>query len=463
MVFSTLRLLLFLSCLPAFGSIQAQEGIHFESGNWSQVREKARQEKKLIFIDVYTPWCIPCKKMVKDVFVLPEVGERFNKDFINYKIDAEKGEGIDLALQYKVGSYPTYLFVNPDGTLIYRSVGSMPAERFLGEARLALSEASDPRPLAEWEDSYLAKKTDTAFVWAYFEKRKRLGLDNADIADQYVTLLTKTQLLEKGFISKLLQQQRLNTDGALLQFITENKAAVKEGMTPGTRSRLDDHLTFLVANDVERAIRNGDEELLAKIVGFLTNSPSGDLPAAWKAHEVQVKYHGQTQQSDELRKAFNAYAQAVASFDPSEVVMADSLALGQFEADLAAGKITVKPESLEMTRKSRGSSKQTSLAYRIRDIARAAYHGLDDKASLDKAMELIDLALRFSDNFSVHEVKAGLLYKSGQRDAGIAWMQKTIDNFGTMTRLLNLESDKNKARLNDTLRKMLEGKQTWGY
>lgn len=463
MVFSTLRLLLFLSCLPAFGSIQAQEGIHFESGNWSQVREKARQEKKLIFIDVYTSWCIPCKKMVKDVFVLPEVGERFNKDFINYKIDAEKGEGINLALQYKVGSYPTYLFVNPDGTLIYRSVGSMPAERFLGEARLALSEASDPRPLAEWEDSYLAKKMDTAFVWAYFEKRKRLGLDNAEIADQYVTLLTKAQLLEKGVISKLLQQQRLNTDGALLQFINNNKTAVKEGMPPGIRSRLDDQLIFLVANDVERAIRNRDEELLAKIVAFLTNSPSGDLPAAWKAYEVQLKYLGQTQQTDELRKVFNTYARAVMSFDPSVVIMADSLALAQFEADLAAGKITVKPESLEMTRMSRGSSKKSSLAYRIRDISRAAYHGLDDKASLANALDLIDLALSFSDNFSVHEVKAGLLYKSGQRDAGIVWMQKTIDNYGAMSRRLNVESEKNKTRLNDTLLKMKEGKQTWGY
>jgi regulator of replication initiation timing len=63
----------------------------------------------------------------------------------------------------------------------------------------------------------------------------------------------------------------------------------------------------------------------------------------------------------------------------------------------------------------------------------------------------------------VHEIKAGLLYKSGQKAAGIEWMKKTIDNFSEMTRQLNLESDKNKNRLNETLKKMQEGKQTWGY
>jgi thiol-disulfide isomerase/thioredoxin len=463
MVIGTPLKAFFLSCLMLIGSAHAQDGIQFETGTWSQVKEKAQQEKKVIFVDVYTSWCIPCKKMTKEVFILPEVGTRFNKDFINFKIDAEKGEGIELAKQYKVGSYPTYLFVNPDGTLVYRSVGSMSAEKFLGEARLALSEAADPKPLAGWEDGYLTQKTDTAFVWAYFQKRKRLGLDNADIVDQYASLLTREQLLQKGMIMKILQVQRLNADGPLLKFISENRAAVKESLEPSLKLKLDDHLALLVGNDVERAIRDRDEEMLAGIVSFLMKSPSGEFPAEWKAREAQLKYFGQTQETDSLRKVFNTYARSALSFDPSGAIRADSIALAQFEADLAAGKINIKPENLEITRRSRGSSKQTSLSYRIRDIARAAYHGLDDKASLDKAMELIEMALRLSDNFTVHEIKAGLLYKSGQKAAGIDWMKKTIENFAEMTRQLNLESEKNKSRLNETLKKMQEGKQTWGY
>jgi len=298
MVIRTSRNVFFTAFLLLAGITRAQDGIQFETGTWSQVKEKAQQEKKVIFVDVYTSWCIPCKKMTNEVFILPEVGARFNKDFINYKIDAEKGEGIELAKQYKVGSYPTYLFVNPDGTLVYRSVGSMPAEKFLGEARLAQSEAADPKPLAGWEDGYLTQKTDTAFVWAYFQKRKRLGLDNADIVDQYASLLTREQLLQKGMIMKILQVQRLNADGPLLKFISENRAAVKESLETSLRLKLDDHLVLLVGNDVERAIRDRDEELLAGIVSFLMKSPSGEFPAEWKARETQLKYFGQTQETD---------------------------------------------------------------------------------------------------------------------------------------------------------------------
>src|SRR3989339_764670 len=75
----------------------AQDGIKFETGSWKEVLEKARTEKKLVFIDVYTSWCGPCKLMAKDIFPSKSVGDVFNKNFINYKIDAEKGEGVAIA------------------------------------------------------------------------------------------------------------------------------------------------------------------------------------------------------------------------------------------------------------------------------------------------------------------------------------------------------------------------------
>ena len=67
---------------------QQDQGICFYSGNWEEVCRKAAGENKVIFLDVYTSWCGPCKKMASEVFTLPEVGSFFNTHFINYKIDA---------------------------------------------------------------------------------------------------------------------------------------------------------------------------------------------------------------------------------------------------------------------------------------------------------------------------------------------------------------------------------------
>ena len=36
------------------------QGIQFETGSWKEVLQKAKQENKLIFVDLYTTWCGPC-------------------------------------------------------------------------------------------------------------------------------------------------------------------------------------------------------------------------------------------------------------------------------------------------------------------------------------------------------------------------------------------------------------------
>ena len=70
------------------GALFAQ-GINFDHGTWKEVLAKAKAEDKLVFVDVYTSWCGPCKKMAAEVFPLADVGQLFNPNFVNYKIDAE--------------------------------------------------------------------------------------------------------------------------------------------------------------------------------------------------------------------------------------------------------------------------------------------------------------------------------------------------------------------------------------
>src|ERR1035437_10956743 len=134
------------------------QGIRFEHGTWKEVLEKSKQTGKPIFVDVYTSWCGPCKKMSKEMFPLAEVGKVYNANFICYQVDAEKGDGIDIAKKYLVKAYPTFLFIKADGSLFSRSLGSMDAKSFIGIVNTALADMNDPKPLVEWEKEYLLKK-----------------------------------------------------------------------------------------------------------------------------------------------------------------------------------------------------------------------------------------------------------------------------------------------------------------
>ena len=125
---STLILLLSLTNIT-FTLLSAQ-GIGFQSDTlrFQAVLDKAKAENKLVFIDAYTSWCGPCKRMAKDIFPQKAVGEVYNAAFVNVKMDMEKGEGPGLAQKYGVRSYPTLLYIGADGKVVHNASGARPSE-----------------------------------------------------------------------------------------------------------------------------------------------------------------------------------------------------------------------------------------------------------------------------------------------------------------------------------------------
>ena len=96
----------------------------FESEYLSDALDKAKAENKLVFVDFYTDWCLPCKLMEEDVFSDKEIGAFMNKNFINLKVNAEKGNGPNLKTIYNIYAYPTLLFLDQKGTVLEEKVGA---------------------------------------------------------------------------------------------------------------------------------------------------------------------------------------------------------------------------------------------------------------------------------------------------------------------------------------------------
>ncbi len=109
-------------------SSQAQ--IIFVKGSLSDVMQKAKSENKVLMVDVMTDWCKWCIELDNKVYSNAKVSEFANANQVNYKIDAEKGEGIDFAKKYKILGYPTVLFLDGNGNEIDRIYGYYPADDF---------------------------------------------------------------------------------------------------------------------------------------------------------------------------------------------------------------------------------------------------------------------------------------------------------------------------------------------
>ncbi len=195
-----MRILLFCLLLVA-QQATAQSGISFFQASWEQTLAKARAENKLIFMDAYATWCGPCKYMSANTFTDASVGAFFNKNFINTKIDMEKGEGIQLSIRYGVAAYPTLLFIDGNGKLVHKIVGAQEAAEFLETGRNAL----DPNKQ----------------VYTLMEKFEKQTLN----ATQLTELIKATKALgepSEKYVMAYLKQNKNWMEAGTLRFMFEN-------------------------------------------------------------------------------------------------------------------------------------------------------------------------------------------------------------------------------------------------
>jgi thiol-disulfide isomerase/thioredoxin len=114
-------------------------GIEFKKMSFAKAMKEAQKTGKLIFIDAYTDWCGPCKRMAATSFKDKSVGELYNKNFINLKIEMEKSEdGPEIARKYGVRAYPTLIIVDGSGRMVKQTIGMKSKDQLIAFAKSAM-------------------------------------------------------------------------------------------------------------------------------------------------------------------------------------------------------------------------------------------------------------------------------------------------------------------------------------
>lgn len=119
----------------------------------------AKERGTVVVIDFFADWCGPCKAFDRD-FADAESGISEALGAVVFtSIDAEKGEGIELAKKYGVTGFPTYAMMNTEGELIESWVGYGGPEHFVGAFDTALA---DPITFGEKKERFAAEPTAEA-------------------------------------------------------------------------------------------------------------------------------------------------------------------------------------------------------------------------------------------------------------------------------------------------------------
>lgn len=219
------KILLFTLCaLFSLGSFaQTQSGgVNWEHGTLAEALNKAKTNKKgpkLVFLDCFTTWCGPCKHMADNVFPTKEAGDYFNKNFVNIKIDMEKGEGVDIAKKYSVAAYPTFLILDGDGNEAGRVVGGGEIASFIKKVEAAKDIKNSPKYVKQQYDANKTSENAMAYL-----KALESAYMNAEMGKFFTENLSsfKPRELLSQPIWKYFSQN-LASDKTLLNYVLENK------------------------------------------------------------------------------------------------------------------------------------------------------------------------------------------------------------------------------------------------
>jgi len=107
--------------------------------DYKTAQAAAAKSHKLMMVDMYTDWCVWCKRLDAYVYPSKEVLAE-SKNFVPLKMNAEQ-EGQTAAGVYGVRGFPTVLFLKPNGDLVYMIKGFRRPTDFAKEMRTALAKA----------------------------------------------------------------------------------------------------------------------------------------------------------------------------------------------------------------------------------------------------------------------------------------------------------------------------------
>jgi len=446
------KLLLVITAL-LFSMSGFSQGIEFEHGTWKEVLEKAQQTNKPIFVDVYTTWCGPCKIMDRDIFPLETVGKVYNTAFICYHIDAEKGEGIEVAKKYDVKAYPTYLFIKADGTLAYRAMGSMEAKDFIVVSNTALTELNDPKSLSDWEKEYVDKKNDPKFLLVYMEKRSRQGLSNATLFDEYLKLIPEDERASDT-VAELYKKTAkfLKTNSFAYANLQKNKEKLDIKL-PGFFNSL---LIANIMKTLDEAAKTKDEQLLAKTMLAYDQLPVGAF-SYFSKDELYMQYFQKTGETDKYVKyASNFGNNHLMKVTDDTIASKDKVGVQLLENRISTGEFAkLDTAQLAGLRGYMSHMERNKISGSLNNIAWTIFEKVSDKKALQDALNWSKRSRELSpDNSGYLDTYANLLYKLGRKEEAITCEKEA----------LGYDAKANKSPneiMVVALRKMIAGEKTW--
>ena len=382
----TLILLLICSGLTAYGQID------FQRASWEKIKAQAKAENKLIFVDVFTTWCGPCKMLDSQVFSDKETGQRMNAFFVNYKADAESG-GRAIASKYGVNAYPTGLFLDAEGNLLHKFIGFKPVPDFVAEANIALQATENGRIFTIYENAFQQGNRNADLVYAYLKFRRVYSLPTHELLEKTLKKMSDDSLQLPSW-QKIVLENTQWAEGKGFDWL----------LTQKDKANIKNKLEFIVSNTIHRAQEEKDKKLFKSTLAYVDAIETPET-----ARELKTRY---TMDFSAATKDYDELADAAEQYLEQEIIPA-----------LSTDAQRQNPDAYQ-----KAIGQLTNVCWMYSEYVK--------KDRLTKVCDCVAEVIKKEQNIALLSHYASLLYKQGDYENALAAQTQVVE----LARLNNDES-----------------------
>jgi thiol-disulfide isomerase/thioredoxin len=253
----------------------------------------AAEQHKLLLIDFYTTWCLPCKELDKTIFQNSNVAQEINEKFVVLKYDAEKDSIHNLSVKHHISSYPTTLVLTNRGQLVNKMFGFGKSKELLVNYRNFLKESLE----LDQKGRYIKGVSETISPDAYPVFYKKYVYRTANIKPQDIEDYWKGQ---NDFLSEVNFSVLVyfgEAPESVMDFFLANKSKYIDLYGPDDVRNMTLRIVYKKFND---AINNKDEKEYELALAF-----AGKQASAKEADEYDQTFR------IELYAAMDKWEQAI--------------------------------------------------------------------------------------------------------------------------------------------------------
>ena len=194
------------------------------SDEWEAIISKAKQEEKLIFLDIYATWCGPCKMLDRDVYPDPELGTYYNSNFINIKMDGETAFGRTKAAQYALRAYPSMYYLTPDDQVLATIVGvrQAPELKTFGEKLVGNS-----AKMISYAEAFEKNSLNARELMEYRNILTEFGAEDKarSVGEKILESMSESEILDPEF-REIVLGSSTDLDGNVFKTIKNNRLRI---------------------------------------------------------------------------------------------------------------------------------------------------------------------------------------------------------------------------------------------